>query len=275
MKLLVNKIVAPYFQQKKVELKRDPDQRSMWKSDCWSVHRSEGFLGWMKKTHPTIIIIFVPGGCTLDVGIQRPMKLSLKQAAHRDIVAEIRDQLDDGVASGAVWMDTTLGTLRNRSVGWIVDATGDINRPELIQRAFKLCKVGDLPPTNPALYAGLTHQQAHPDEIRVPDEMENTFSEPTHFDNGSKVPVDVLAQHVMGAEVLTPSIAVDGDGSLMWENCVEDLELDAPEESKRSWSRYWMVGERWWDEDAEGKGLFSSTRHALPTSPSVQNFGER
>ncbi|THU76141.1 hypothetical protein K435DRAFT_705496, partial [Dendrothele bispora CBS 962.96] len=66
MKTLVNDIIAPYFKRKKVELKIDgpSEQFSLWKIDCWSVHKSEAFLSWMKATHPKIIILFVPGNCT-------------------------------------------------------------------------------------------------------------------------------------------------------------------------------------------------------------------
>ncbi|THV00922.1 hypothetical protein K435DRAFT_818166 [Dendrothele bispora CBS 962.96] len=85
MKRLVNNIIVPYFEQKKCELGIDKpeEQHSIWKIDCWSVHKSREFLNWMKETHPTVIVIFVPGNCTslfqpLDVGIQRVLKQSFK-----------------------------------------------------------------------------------------------------------------------------------------------------------------------------------------------------
>ena len=83
MKELVNEIITPYLKKKKEELNLPTTQCSIWKIDCWSVHKSEEFLGWMKKTHPTIIVIFIPGRCTgvwqpLDVGIQRVLKQSIK-----------------------------------------------------------------------------------------------------------------------------------------------------------------------------------------------------
>ncbi|THU84605.1 hypothetical protein K435DRAFT_616765, partial [Dendrothele bispora CBS 962.96] len=66
MKSLVNNIIAPYFEEKKTELAiEDPEQQySIWKIDCWSVHKSEAFLTWMRATHPKIIVLFVPGNCT-------------------------------------------------------------------------------------------------------------------------------------------------------------------------------------------------------------------
>src|SRR6202040_1845019 len=93
----------------------------------------------MKKAHPTIIICFVPGGCTglwqpLDVGIQRVLKQSMKRSAHKDIVDETIAHLDAGTPLGMFKLDTTLGTLRDRSVGWILNAYNDINKKELIMK---------------------------------------------------------------------------------------------------------------------------------------------
>ncbi|KAJ7676616.1 hypothetical protein DFH06DRAFT_1266184 [Mycena polygramma] len=65
---LVDHIVAPYFDAVKVELHLPPSQVSLWSIDCWSVHKSKEFRAWMKKNHPTIILLFVPGGCTSGRG---------------------------------------------------------------------------------------------------------------------------------------------------------------------------------------------------------------
>ncbi|KAE9387176.1 hypothetical protein BT96DRAFT_960444 [Gymnopus androsaceus JB14] len=78
MKSLMTNIIAPYVKAKKKELGiSNPEYHSsLWKIDCWTLHKSKEFLGWMKKTHLNIIIIFVlPGDCAyifqpLDVGIQ-------------------------------------------------------------------------------------------------------------------------------------------------------------------------------------------------------------
>jgi len=64
MKNFVNKILAPYFDKKKEELGLPQSQKSLWQIDVWLVHRSDEFRSWMRKTHPNIIIDFVPGGCT-------------------------------------------------------------------------------------------------------------------------------------------------------------------------------------------------------------------
>lgn len=140
MKSLVKDIIAPYFETKKTELGIvDPTtQYSIWKIDCWSVHKSKAFLEWMKREYPYIIIIFIPGNCTcifqpLDVGIQRVLKQSLKQSAHADMVAEVQTQLADPKIT-EIRLSMTVGILRDRSLGWLVKAYHDINKPELIKK---------------------------------------------------------------------------------------------------------------------------------------------
>jgi hypothetical protein len=139
MHQLVDEIIAPYFEAKKKELDLPSTQISIWKIDCWSVHKSKEFLAWMKENHENIVVLFVPGGCTgvwqpLDVGIQRLMKLSIKRAAHRDIVDEAAGQIQAGLPPHEIKLNTTLPVLRDRSVGWIVQAIHDINDPAIITK---------------------------------------------------------------------------------------------------------------------------------------------
>jgi DDE superfamily endonuclease len=138
MQDLVDTIIAPYFEKTKVALNLPPEQCSVWKIDCWSVHKSKEFLGWMKKNHANIIVIFIPGGCTgiwqpLDVGIQRVMKLSIKRSAHHDIVDEVSAQIASGRKE--IRLDVTLATLRDRAVGWVVNAIHEISDKVLICKA--------------------------------------------------------------------------------------------------------------------------------------------
>jgi hypothetical protein len=118
MKSLVNNIIAPYFDGKKEQLGLPETQCALWTIDCWSIHKSEEFCTWMKKAHPTIIICFVPGGCTglwqpLNVGIQCVLKQSMKQSMHKDIVTKATTQLKSGMPVAELKLDTTLPTLRN------------------------------------------------------------------------------------------------------------------------------------------------------------------
>ena len=64
------------------------------------------------------------------------MKLSIKRSAHRDIVNEVMAQMASGKTD--IIIDTTLGTLRNWTVGWIVRAIDDINDKDLILKVSRL-----------------------------------------------------------------------------------------------------------------------------------------
>ncbi|KAF8999563.1 hypothetical protein BDZ89DRAFT_1096255 [Hymenopellis radicata] len=96
MRDLVDNTIAPYFEATKTELGLPQTQFSIWKIDCWSVHKSKEFMDWMRENHPRIIVLFIPANF---------MKL-----------------------------DTSLGTLRDRSLGWMVAAFHDCNDVAVIQK---------------------------------------------------------------------------------------------------------------------------------------------
>lgn len=168
MQSLVNDILAPYFAEQKRLLRYPEDQKSVWQIDIWSVHRSEEFRTWLFKTHPTILLHFVPGGCTpilqaCDVGMQRLLKHSLKRSYHEDVVNDMLDQLDQGEET--LTTSKRVGILRDRSVGWLWKAYTTLNKKEIVCKvsrvlmrvtwtvilqetyrcvqAFQMCAVGD------------------------------------------------------------------------------------------------------------------------------------
>lgn len=139
MKNFVNEILAPYFDRQKETLNLPSSQKSLWTIDVWSVHRSKEFRRWMKDTHPTIIVDFVPGGCTgvaqpCDVGIQRPFKHSIKRSYHEDVVSNILSQLEN--EADLVTLDTHLGVLRDRSTRWLWNAYQAVNNKALVKKVY-------------------------------------------------------------------------------------------------------------------------------------------
>ena len=143
MHTFVDNILAPYFAHRKIELGLPPEQKSLWQIDVWSVHRSEEFRGWMRTNHPNIILDFVPGGCTgvhqpCDVGIQRPLKLSIRRSYHEDIVSEFVGQLNDGKTF--LQINDSIGVLRDRSVGWMWNAFMVLKNKELVKKVCPRCK---------------------------------------------------------------------------------------------------------------------------------------
>ncbi|KAG9085676.1 hypothetical protein FRC06_003501, partial [Ceratobasidium sp. 370] len=146
MQRFVSLILAPYFRAQIKQHNLPSSQRCIFQIDCWSVHRSAEFRGWMATDYPWIIILYVPGGCTglfqaCDVGLQRVLKLAIRQAAHNDVVDETLADLESGTPPEAVVNDQRLHTLRNRSIDWILRGFHSINRPDIVQKAFRLCSV--------------------------------------------------------------------------------------------------------------------------------------
>lgn len=138
----VTEILAPFFETKRAAIGR-PNQRCLWIIDCWSVHRSEQFLTWMRTTYPWISVIFVPAGCTglaqpCDVGIQRVLKHTIRRSMLNDMVQETIDLLEGGNPPDSILLNTKIGKLRDRSVGWMVNGWDRISNAELIQEVFIL-----------------------------------------------------------------------------------------------------------------------------------------
>ena len=137
MESFVDNILAPFFEKAKTELGLPASQKCLWKIDVWSVHRSKSFRNWLRNRHPTIILSFVPGGCTgvfqpCDVGIQRPFKLSLKRSYHEDVVAEILGQFENKLEP--IQIDTRIGALRDRSTKWLWNAYRAISNEALVKK---------------------------------------------------------------------------------------------------------------------------------------------
>ncbi|KAF7349854.1 ATP-binding cassette sub-family A member 6 [Mycena venus] len=264
MRAFVKDILVPYFIQMIRELRLPETQFCLWIIDCWSVHKSEEFRTWMKVHYPWILLCFVPGGCTslfqpLDVGIQRTLKHAIKRAAHRDVVAEATALIaedDDGSESDSeliethsnpalLKLDTSLPTLRNRCVQWIVDAFHACNKKELVLKAWEHCAVGDfncsqtsltspaaltalreLPTTDPDLYRELIGQK-QPTETVVEEELFADDEEVKGYCDESDIPVDVLITHVTtgGVAALPDGFQIDDEGNLCRNSAAEDPEL--------------------------------------------------
>ncbi|KAJ6621668.1 hypothetical protein B0H10DRAFT_2187938 [Mycena sp. CBHHK59/15] len=228
-----------------------PTQVAIWKIDCWSVHKSKDFRDWMKKNHPYIIILFIPGGCTsiaqpLNVGIQHLMKLSIKRSAHQDIVEEASVQILAGKSATEIKLNTTVSILRDRSVGWIVQAIKDISDPALIMKAFEMCKAGEfnfshasltsqealgwlrqLPKDDPVLHAELMLSSV---PLPAGDAVkEEPFLNVNVYDD-CDIPLDVLSDMLHGVSA-PGKYSVDAEGGL---TCSGDAEKSDAEDDSES-----------------------------------------
>lgn len=137
MRAYVNDILAPYFERKKRENGLPPTQKSLVQLDVWSVHRSAEFREWMRKNHPTIILDYVPGGCTgvhqpCDVGIQRPLKLSIRKTYHEDVVEDLLSDANKGTSTPK--LKEGLKDLRDRTPRWMWNAYKALDDKKLVKK---------------------------------------------------------------------------------------------------------------------------------------------
>ncbi|KAG8955750.1 hypothetical protein FRC04_007741 [Tulasnella sp. 424] len=133
MRYYVIHIAAPYFRRKINELKLPGNQRCILYIDVWSVHRSAEFRGWLRTMYPWILLQFCPGGCTslfqpCDANINRLAKEAIRRAALEDIIKETTAFLEAGISPESIVLDKTIGTLRNRTPGWLLAAWKAVNQ---------------------------------------------------------------------------------------------------------------------------------------------------
>ncbi|KAJ6569926.1 hypothetical protein B0H10DRAFT_1710612, partial [Mycena sp. CBHHK59/15] len=140
--------------------------------------------------------------------IQRLLKLSIKRSAHRDIVEEALGQIHAGKSTSEIKLNTTVGVLRDRSVGWIVEAIHDLSDPEIIKKAFEMCRTGDynfsqasltspealerlrrLPDVDSVLHTELTQETA---AVPASDVEEEPFLNLDVYDD-CDIPLDVVS----------------------------------------------------------------------------------
>ncbi|RPA74770.1 hypothetical protein BJ508DRAFT_200255, partial [Ascobolus immersus RN42] len=137
MKEYFEKIVVPHRERMIIKHDLDADAKCIVLFDCWSVHKSEALLSWLFLTYSWLIIIFVPAGCTglfqpLDVGINRVFKHGIRMAANSYFTELVTKQIRAGIPPESVQLSTSIGPLRDATVGWIESAFTMLEeRPEL------------------------------------------------------------------------------------------------------------------------------------------------
>lgn len=221
----------------------------------------------MKTKHPSIITIFVPGGCTgiwqpLDVGIQRVMKQSMRRSSHRDLVAEATASLATAQDPSEVRITKKVGVLRDRAVGWIVDAIADIDKKDLILKvrtrftwhplsaykfnitihlkAFEMCRVGDFNCSHASMTSSTTLAALRSLRTNYPDlheeleqgnlgssndgPEERAFTVTSTLVDSSDIPVQIVADHVTTGQV-PPGFTVNKDNNAIQRTgSLEDVE---------------------------------------------------
>ncbi|QRV92685.1 DDE superfamily endonuclease [Ceratobasidium sp. AG-Ba] len=143
MKVWVKDCLMEYVKSERKRLGLPPTQKVILILDCWAVHRGDPFRDWLKKDHPTIILIFVPGNCTCvaqpcDTRVNRILKHLIKSACVDYLAKITQEQLQNGVAPSNIVINTQPGTLRDASTAWLLHAWNWFqDRPEVVLGAWR------------------------------------------------------------------------------------------------------------------------------------------
>ncbi|OJA14379.1 hypothetical protein AZE42_07745 [Rhizopogon vesiculosus] len=127
-------------------------------------------------------------------------------------------------AASTLRLDTTLPTLRERSVQWLLDGYRDINKLEIIKQAFASCHAGtlfnlsfeslssrnalqrlrDVQRNEPDLWEQIVTRQYQLPEQRAIEEP--PFTDDTGGADGSDVTVEAVAKHISDGDQDVPAI---------------------------------------------------------------------
>ena len=94
--------------------------------DCWAVHKSAEFRGWLQQEHPRIHLVFVPANCTsklqlADVALQRPFKSSITQSFNAWASATIAEQIKRGEVVG-ISAQLGMAALKPLVLQWCIES---------------------------------------------------------------------------------------------------------------------------------------------------------
>jgi hypothetical protein len=117
----VEKVLQVYRVAQVQTLGLPSDQQLIWLIDCWSVHKSEEFLTWVKKKHPEILILFIPTNCRAvlqpaDIIIQRPLKHAFMLQFNSWTMENVSKQLDKG---SEVELNFKMSTIKPLLCSWL------------------------------------------------------------------------------------------------------------------------------------------------------------
>eukprot|EP00734_Pompholyxophrys_sp_LG126_P000617 Pompholyxophrys_sp_v1_NODE_339_length_719_cov_43.186747.p1 type:complete len:118 gc:universal NODE_339_length_719_cov_43.186747:278-631(+) len=102
MRNLISKIIVPFFQRKIKSFDLPSNQQAVLLLDCWKVHKSKEFLGWLKSQYPWIIVLFIPAGCTgkvqvCDLVAQKSIKTGMRNECNAYLASQVAEQLKKGI----------------------------------------------------------------------------------------------------------------------------------------------------------------------------------
>jgi len=137
MQRWIVKVLLPHSERMISMHELDANAHILLLLDCWAVHKSAEFRGWLQKEHPRIHLVFVPANCTsklqlADVALQRPFKSSI-HAELQQLGGRCRcEQIQRGEITG-IAAQLGMAALKPLVLQWCVDSwSGLRERKQLI-----------------------------------------------------------------------------------------------------------------------------------------------
>lgn len=137
MQRWIAKVLLPHSERMISTHNLDANAHILLLLDCWAVHKSAEFRGWLQTEHPRIHTVFVPANCTsklqlADVALQRPFKSSITQSFSDWAAAAIAQQINAGEVTG-IAAQLGMAALKPLVLQWCIDSwSGLRERKQLI-----------------------------------------------------------------------------------------------------------------------------------------------
>ena len=138
MKDYLQKILIPYVDEKRKQLKLSPDYPAMVLFDKFTGQGTQELFHLLEANH--IHFVVVPANCTdrlqpLDVSVNKPVKEFLRKQFHTWYAQQICQQLKNG---SQVPIDLKLSTMKPLGAQWMIKLQDYLKtKPEFLVNGFK------------------------------------------------------------------------------------------------------------------------------------------
>ena len=136
----ITKILLPYIQKKREELKLRPDHHALVIYDMFKGQCTQKILELLELNN--IDVIFIPANCTdrlqpLDVSVNKPAKAYLRSQFQEWYAKQVCEQLEDEPENKKM-IDLRLSIMKPLGARWLMNMYDYLkSKPEIIQNGFK------------------------------------------------------------------------------------------------------------------------------------------
>lgn len=146
MKRYLEKVIVPFLERKRVELKLPPTHPALAIFDCFRGQTTSDFYRLLETY--SINYVIVPANCTdklqpIDVSVNKPLKDELKKGFHSWYAKQLQEQLKS-VPLMNVKVDVNAAIIKSNSLNWFIHAWQSIQaQPSIIINGFKKTGIYD------------------------------------------------------------------------------------------------------------------------------------